>query len=234
LPIFDISFISITSVIFPVNSERSRIALNRHQEVKTVMNIWAKIPGFGRAQFSALELFFLCLVSPLLFAQASTSDIQQAAAAGNAQAQFAVANDYFRARYVTLNYAAILTWYRKSAAQGFAPAQNQLGSMYENNIGVPQNYKRAATYYRLAANQGFAPAQYNLAALFEAGRMLHPEDRSYSYRKARIGSDCMARRAGTKAASSATNRMPTVNAASIGQLRPFSPNSWLAANKFSP
>jgi hypothetical protein len=58
-------------------------ALNRHQEVKTVMNIWAKIPGFGRAQFSALQLFFLCLVSPLLFAQASTSDIQEAVAAGN-------------------------------------------------------------------------------------------------------------------------------------------------------
>jgi len=137
------------------------------------VNIWAKILDPVRAPFSALQLFFLCLVSPLLFAQASTSDIQQAAAAGNAQAQFAVANDYFRARYATLNYAEMLTWYRKSAAQGYAAAQNQLGSMYENNVGLPQDYKRAATYYRLAANQGLAPAQYNLAALFEAGRGVH-------------------------------------------------------------
>ena len=68
----------ITSVIFPVHTERSRITLNRHQEVKTVMNIWAKTPGFGRAQFSALRLFFFCLGSSLLFAQASTPDIQKA------------------------------------------------------------------------------------------------------------------------------------------------------------
>ena len=168
----------ITSVIFPVHTERSRITLNRHQEVKTVMNIWAKTPGLGRAQFSALRLFFFCLGSSLLFAQTSTSDIQKAdiqkaAAAGDAQAQFALANDYFRRRYVTLNYAEMLSWYRKSAAQGFAPAQNQLGSMYENNVGVGQDYKRAATYYRLAANQGFAPAQYNLAGLFEAGHGVH-------------------------------------------------------------
>jgi TPR repeat protein len=138
-----------------------------------VMNIWAKVPRPGRAQFFVLHLFLLCLVSPVPFAQTSTSDIQQVAAAGDAQAQFALADNYFHARYLILNYAEMLTWYNKSAAQGFAPAQNQLGSMYENNIGVPQNYKRAATYYRLAANQGFAQAQYNLAGLFEAGHGVH-------------------------------------------------------------
>jgi hypothetical protein len=94
------------------------------------MNIWAKINGPGRAQFPVPQILFLCLVSPLLFAQTSTSDIQHDAADGNAQAQFALANDYFHARYVTLNYVEMLTWYRKSAAQGFAPAQNQLGSKY--------------------------------------------------------------------------------------------------------
>ena len=133
------------------------------------MNIWAPIPGPGRARFAALHLFFLCLVSPLLLAQASSSDIQEAAAAGNAQAQFTLANSYFRARHISLNYAEMLSWYRKSAAQAYAPSQNQLGSLYENNIGVAQNYKRAASYYRLAANQGFALAQSNLAGLFEAG-----------------------------------------------------------------
>jgi TPR repeat protein len=138
-----------------------------------VMSIWAKNPDPGRARFSALPMLFLWLVPTLLFAQASTSDIREPAAAGDAQTQFALGNYYFRDRYVTLDYAQALTWYRKSTAQGFAPAQNQLASMYENNIGVPQDYKRAATYYRLAANQGYAPAQYNLAALFEAGRSVH-------------------------------------------------------------
>ena len=57
---------------------------------------------------------------------------------------------------------------------------------------------------------------------------------NYSYRKVAIGSDCMARRAGTSAASSAISRTPALNAASIGHLSPFSPKSWLAARRFSP
>jgi len=137
------------------------------------MDIRAKNAATGRAPFLALQGFLLWLVCPLLFGQASPvdpgADLRTAAEAGNAQAQFALANELFAARHLTLNYAEILTWYRKSAAQGFAPAQNQLGSMYENNLGLPQDYRRAASYYRLAANQGFAPAQYNLAGLFEDG-----------------------------------------------------------------
>lgn len=92
------------------------------------------------------------------------------ATAGNAQAQFALGDYYFNARYVTLDYAQALAWYRKSGAQGFAPAQNQLGLMYENHLGLPQDDKRAVGYYRLAANQGYSPAQYHLALMFEAGR----------------------------------------------------------------
>jgi hypothetical protein len=159
----------ITCVIFPGHTEQSRIASSDIKELKIVIKIRTKVPSPGHARFSVLALLFFCLVFPVLFAQASTSNTQQAASAGNAQAQFDLANEYFSARYATLDYVDILTWYRKSAAQGFAPAQNQLGSMYENDIGVLQDYKHAATYYRLAANQGFAPAQFNLAALFEAG-----------------------------------------------------------------
>src|ERR1700751_4406946 len=102
-----------------------------------------------------------------------SNSLPAAAAAGDAQSQFALGNYYFAARYVTLYYAEALTWYRKSAAQRFAPAQNQLGSMYENNIGLPQDYKRVASYYRLVANQGYALAQYHLTAMFEAGRSVH-------------------------------------------------------------
>ena len=125
------------------------------------MNIQAAIPIPGRAQLSALPLLVLCLVSPRLFPQSPTSAVREAAATGSAQAQFTLANDDFRARYMTLDYAEMLTWYRKSVAQGFAAAQIQLGTLYENNIGVRQDYKRAGTYYRLAANQGYAPAQFN-------------------------------------------------------------------------
>ena len=73
------------------------------------MSTRAKNPGPGRARFSALPLLFLCLVPTLLLAQASTSDIREAAAAGDAQAQFALGNYYFHIRYVTLDYAQVLT-----------------------------------------------------------------------------------------------------------------------------
>ena len=149
------------------------------------MSIWAKIAGPGRTQQVVLSLP-LCLVSPFLFAQTPKSDTSQAATVDSAQSQFALANEYFGARFSTLDYADMLTLYRKSAAQGYAAAQNQLGTMYENNIGVPQDYKQAAKYYRLAANQGFAQAQYNLAVLYEDG---HGVKRDYKqaltwYRKA--------------------------------------------------
>jgi TPR repeat protein len=68
--------------------------------------------------------------------------ICQQAAAGNAQAEFALGNRYFRGVDVAQDYAQALFWYRKSADQGFAPAQNQLGSMYQHKWGVPFDYKR--------------------------------------------------------------------------------------------
>ena len=136
------------------------------------MKIRAPIPIVGRRRFFAVPLVFFCLFSSLLIAQPLRSDMAEAATAGNAPAQFALANELFVSRYQTLDYAN-LVWYRKSAAQGYAPAQDQLGSLHENNIGVPQNYKSAANYFRLAANQGFAPAQGHLAALYEAGHGVH-------------------------------------------------------------
>ena len=62
------------------------------------------------------------------------------AAAGDAQAQFALGNYYFRGRSLTLEHAEALTWYRKSADQGYAPAENQLGTMYQHGFGVVRNF----------------------------------------------------------------------------------------------
>src|SRR5215469_9810973 len=77
-----------------------------------------------------------------------------AATAGDAKAQFTLAESYFDDRYATLGYAQAVAWYRKSAAQGYAPAQDRIGSMCEDNTGLPSDYKKAVNYFRLAANQG--------------------------------------------------------------------------------
>src|SRR6266481_2586169 len=96
--------------------------------------------------------------------------LQKQADAGDAQAQFALGNLYFRGLGVAQDYTQALIWYRRSAEQGFAPAQNQLGNMYEHDFGVKTDYARAATYYRSAANQGYALAQFNLASMYENAR----------------------------------------------------------------
>ena len=128
-----------------------------------------KNPRIGQVRLSVSALLFLSLVSPLL-AQDIFPEVRAAADAGDAKAQFALGDYYFRVRFQTLDYADVLIWYRKAAAQGYAPAQNQLGSMYENNTGLPPSDKSAVNEYRLAANQGYAPAQYNLAVMYEDGR----------------------------------------------------------------
>ena len=87
------------------------------QEMKMIMRNRAKNPGPGRARISALALLFLCLLPTLLSAQGPTPDTLAAAAGGDAKAQFALGDYYFRSRFVTLDYAQVLTWYRKSAAQ---------------------------------------------------------------------------------------------------------------------
>jgi TPR repeat protein len=98
------------------------------------------------------------------------NSLRQHAAAGDPQAQFALAEYYFHGRYQTLEHSEALTWYLKSAGQGFAPAQNQLGVIYQHGLGAVRDYKRAVTYYRRAADQGYALAQFNLGAMYESGR----------------------------------------------------------------
>src|SRR6266851_4444386 len=85
--------------------------------------------------------------------------LREPAAAGDAQAQFALANHYYRGLGVPQDYTQALTWYLRSANQGFAPAQNQLGNMYQHKFGVPRDYKRALAYYRSAVSQGYAQAR---------------------------------------------------------------------------
>jgi TPR repeat protein len=91
------------------------------------------------------------------------------AAAGDAQAQFALATDYIDGRGIGQDYGQAVIWYRKSADQGYAPALNQLGYMHQHKFGLPRDYKRALYYYRLAADKGNARAEYNLGAMYQGG-----------------------------------------------------------------
>jgi localization factor PodJL len=96
-------------------------------------------------------------------------EMRQAAADGDARAQFEVAAIFTEGRAVEQDYAQALTWYERSAAQGFAPAQYRLGSLYEAGKGTEKNLEQARLWYQRAAEAGNRMSMHNLAALYAGG-----------------------------------------------------------------
>lgn len=105
--------------------------------------------------------------SPLAIpAEAGPAALRQAAAEGDAKAQFEIGSRYAEARGVKEDMAQAAMWYERAADLGFAPAQYRIGNFYEKGIGVERDIQKAKTWYQLAAGQGNASAMHNLAVLF--------------------------------------------------------------------
>ena len=96
-------------------------------------------------------------------------DLRQAAANGDARAQFEVGAIYTEGRAVTQDYAEAGKWYERAAAQGFVPAQYRLGNLYEAGQGVEKDIEVAKLWYQRAAEAGNRMAMHNLAALYAGG-----------------------------------------------------------------
>jgi len=92
-----------------------------------------------------------------------------AAANGDARAQFEVAAIYTEGRAVSEDLEAAAIWYERAAGQGFAPAQYRLGNLYENGRGVDKDLAQARLWYQRAAEAGNRMAMHNLAALYAGG-----------------------------------------------------------------
>jgi len=97
------------------------------------------------------------------------ADMQAAAEAGNATAQFALGTNYAEGRRVPRDLAAAAQWYAKAAAQDLAPAQYRLASFYEKGLGLPRDLARSKAWYQKAAEQGNIRAMHNLAVLAAGG-----------------------------------------------------------------
>ncbi len=95
--------------------------------------------------------------------------LRQAAARGDAAAQFEVAARYMDGTGVRPDLKEAVRWYEKAAAKGLAPAQYRLGSLYEKGRGVAKNLETARLWYVRAAEKGNAKAAHNLAVLYAEG-----------------------------------------------------------------
>lgn len=89
------------------------------------------------------------------------------AQAGDADAQFNLAEMIDEGEGALEDEREALKWYQLSAAQGHAEAQATLGAFFASGRGVEQDYVQALKWDRLAAAQGNARAQFNLSWLYE-------------------------------------------------------------------
>jgi len=101
--------------------------------------------------------------------------LRQAAADGDARAQFEIAAIYTEGRAVEQDYLEAAKWYERSAAQGLVPAQYRLGNLYEIGTGVEKDIAVARLWYQRAAEAGNRMAMHNLAALYASGQLGEPE-----------------------------------------------------------
>jgi uncharacterized protein len=103
---------------------------------------------------------------------AAFNNLRARAEAGNASAQFYIANLYdptLRDIKFEKNAATAAGWYRKAADQGEAASQFNVGLYYGLGIGVAKDDVEAARWYRKAADQGYHPAENNLGSAYTRG-----------------------------------------------------------------
>lgn len=97
--------------------------------------------------------------------------LRQAAASGDARAQFEIGAIYTEGQTVEQDLGEAFKWYERAATAGFAPAQYRLGSLYENGRGIAKDLEQARLWYERAAEAGNRMAMHNLASLYASGAL---------------------------------------------------------------
>ena len=95
----------------------------------------------------------------------ATPKMRQAAAAGDAFAQFEIATRFAEGKGVAQDHGQAFAWYERAATRGLAAAQFRLAAYYERGLGVEPDKERAKVWYIRAADQGYVRAMHNLGVL---------------------------------------------------------------------
>ncbi len=126
-----------------------------------------------------LAAFAAVQSNPLALAQSASASagalspavakVADAAVAGDAESQYALAQMYNSGSGVPRDPAAAVLWLQKAANQGHANAQFSLGTSYLVGDGVPKSTASALEWLNKSAQQGNALAQANLGAIYLNG-----------------------------------------------------------------
>lgn len=101
------------------------------------------------------------------YATMPLDQLTKSAQAGQAPAQFFLANRYKHGQGVAQDPAQAFAWFKRAADQGIPAAQLNVGQMYAKGVGVKKNVNAAKDYFMKAAKMGDNRASYNLALLEE-------------------------------------------------------------------
>jgi localization factor PodJL len=98
-------------------------------------------------------------------AAVGTAKLREAAAGGDAYAQFEIATRFAEGKGVAQDQKRAFAWYERAAMHGLAAAQFRLAAYFERGVGVAADRERARVWYRRAAEQGYVRAMHNLGVL---------------------------------------------------------------------
>lgn len=123
-------------------------------------------------------LLLCLLVSGQILA---ASDLESAAASGNATAQFELGRAYFRGEGFPADKAKAQEWILKSANQGNLDAITTMGYFYSQGLVLEKDEAKAVEWFRKGAEAGSAKSQLNLGLMLRQGTTI-PCDNSDSLR----------------------------------------------------
>lgn len=107
--------------------------------------------------------------SPQAPAKTAITNLFEAAADGQAAAQYELAVRHIDGRAVSKDMKRAIELLKRAADQGLAPAQYRLASIYEKGTGAEKKPKEALGLYEAAAKAGNVRAMHNLAVLAADG-----------------------------------------------------------------
>jgi len=131
---------------------------------QTVLSMSLRLP--------CIELIVCCAiaVTPVSAQNQNLDDIRHKAEAGDANAQFHLAQTYIEGKDVAKDPAQGLAWLQKSADQRYVGAEFALGYMYLNGAEkLPKDPHKAADWFRKAAKQQNKASQDALATMLAHG-----------------------------------------------------------------
>jgi localization factor PodJL len=102
-------------------------------------------------------------------AQIGSARLRNAAASGDANAEYEIATRYADGHGVIADLGEAARWYERSATKGVALAQFRYATMLEKGVGLKKDLGQARRYYMAAAGRGNAKAMHNLAVLYAEG-----------------------------------------------------------------